>query len=258
MTDRYRFLVQNTAFRAIACGALALFLAGCGSAAYEEKAKKAVSAAAKSEGYLALAPAATLGDTPVAIRLPNALGSTPLVETSADPDTPGTAIAPNRLRPTSMQQVPGFVFTLESRVENDQKATVPVSCAIWAVEEGKFNKNLVLNSIAAKVKQESPDSGGWQSVTATGPNGETSEWKQMSASGQKDVPVKQVQNGEVKTEKVDEDLEIWVHEPEASDKSKYYVLLAYRAPTSVANKFSISSLAPLAAGTIQIGAGAEK
>jgi hypothetical protein len=223
-----------------------LLSAGCGTGDYETLMKSRMGALNTSAPFKQLFGASELPGTPVKVRVPQSFKAS-YAENSPHPDDPA-GINPQRLQPPFVN-LPGFKLCYEGTVQGVD-GILPYYCYLSAFEAGSGQATAIEGEIRAALNKEFASNVAWEDVDATTPTGASIPWKKISVAGEMLFDVhsgdNRADNAEYK--KIPGKFELWSYQANG-----WMVLVGWREPDAISTASDLSTLAPLTAGSIEVG-----
>jgi hypothetical protein len=224
-----------------------LLLAGCGTGSYEALMKTRMGALNSSAPFQQLFAASELSGTPVKVRVPQKFAAS-YAENSPHAED-GAVIDPKRLKPPFVN-LPGFKLCYEQTSPNADGQHLPYYCYLCAFQAGPGQAAKVEGDIRAELTKEFGGAAAWEDVGALTPTGATLNWKKIAVAGEMEFDIHSGDNipDNKEFKKIPGKFELWSYQ--AND---WVVMIGWREPDAIADQSGLSGLAPLTAGSIDMG-----
>lgn len=230
----------------LAAFATCLLLSGCGTGSYEKLMQARLGALQTSAPFKQLFGASELAGTPVKVRVPQTFTAS-YAENSPHPDD-GQVIKAERLQPPSIP-LPGFKLCYEGTAQGPE-GLLPYYCYLCAFPGGALEAIDAEGKLRAKVNEVFGAAAAWEDAPAPTPAGANLPWKKISVAGEmlfdNHSGDNLADNAEYK--KLPGKFELWMYQANG-----WVVLIGWREPDAIAGTSNLSILAPLTAGSIEIG-----
>jgi hypothetical protein len=220
---------------------LAIFPAGCGTGAYEQRVDERLKNLNRTGPFTALGDPVEIPGTPVKIRLPKSLGTEPLKDDA------------NKLRLQPSLLPIAFVRTFEKQERTTTNVVANWYCYLFARKTTNNFPKTTADQILNHFKRIAPDAKAeWEDVECNTPDLDaagklvTVSWKRLRVKAEQvyDQGGDNFQPGQV-------NFEVWLHYSQG-----HTVLVGWSLPISIESAVpKFSEWAQLTAGTVQIAAG---
>ena len=221
---------------------------GCGTGAYEALMQKRLAEIQTAAPFTQLFGAGALPETPVKVRVPQVFKNS-FAQDSPHPDD-GEKIDPRRFEPPFLS-LPGIRLCYEQTAVAPTGEQTPYYCYLAAFQANPGAVAGVAADIQTTLNNEFPNSPAvWQDVVVKTAAGGDLTWRKIRVTGEMPVDIHTGDGNpdNVEFKKLPGAFELWIYEVK-----NWVVLIGWREVDAVADKSNLAALAPLTAGTVEIG-----
>lgn len=240
------------------CVVVAVAVAGCSSGAYDADYSKALASLKTRAEFSKLQDAPLeLAEGRTKLRPPKSLPDL-LTAEKADPRAAPPEgdskeeprpIEPRRLRPPFLEDFPGFVAAYEG-VFDASADKVPVTLTVGSVPTAERKEPQVAAHLVDQAKKHegfAKEPFAWESRDVVDRGGATRTWKVLRLHGSQ--PIDRWVGGKSAEEvPIEATCEIWLS---AAADQEHCIVLVWRVPDDVKEKFSLDEVAPLVARSVE-------
>lgn len=234
----------------VASGVLLLgSLAGCGTSQYETLLAKEIKEIRAGAPWARFWSYSTLPNTPVKVRIPEIFTNSYQLNSPHVSD--GDRINANRAQPPFLK-LPGFRLVFED-FYSEGSTRAPYYCYLAAdkatpQQVQALSADLLKKLLAAFPLPDAKEYK-WDDVDCKTPEGGTMTWKRVTVTGEQAFDIDAGPSGGIQSRNMQATFDLWLYEGQG-----YYVLIGWRINSEWDKKqIHLDTLAPLTAGTVQIG-----
>lgn len=224
---------------------------GCGVGDYRDRIDAGVRALADASDTAGLYAAQPLGQTPIAVRVPQAFTRPPLVA--------GVAIAEEGAPPDEVRvqpgliDLPGLTYTYEEFVVDSEGGRIPYYLYISAADTGRSGFRDPTSRWVNQLRERFPDRQiGWEDVSCDTPQGRSVVWRRLRIEGEQ-VFYYVGKDGQGREQRLPGLFEVYYRVD-----GNWAVALAWRVPAMIAEHADVAKWGPIVAGAVDFTGHAER
>jgi len=221
-----------------------LVVQGCGTGEYERRVEEGLAQAKANSKFNGLYGPQPLPETAVSVRMPKVFKDPPLVEGA---QINGKPVDARRIKP-GLFPFPFLKFTYETYVDDAGGVKLPCYCYVGAVNAAGGRVRNPRGDIDASFqkKAEFESLTNWTDVQGETPEGRSNAWKKIRIECQQDFRTLD-KAGQEKYAQMPGVMEIYLHE-----EAEHYVVIVWRLPKSIEQKFDLAKWTPIVAGCVTV------